>query len=68
MPKLREMTMARTEAQTEAAPFNPQNQGIRSPDCLKANFIPIGNAIPMNNPMGNNIRVETVIRMGVVED
>ena len=65
MPAARAMATAATEARTEVAPLTPQNQGVRAENSLPASRIPIGNAIPMKNPIGSSIEVLAAIRPGM---
>ncbi len=61
------IAIAKTEAQTEVAPFIPQSQGAMEPDLVDASFIPRGNAIPIKNPRGKSIAVATKTRIVVVD-
>lgn len=67
MPALKAITTASTEAQTEVAPFIPQSQGVMEGDLVDAIFIPRGNAIPINNPIGKSINTATRMRSVVAE-
>jgi hypothetical protein len=53
--------------QTAVAPFIPQSQGVRNADFADAVFIPRGNAIPINNPIGKSINTATRMRSVVAE-
>ena len=52
IPDPREITTARTEEKTEAAPLTPQSHGVNDSQRRDANFIPSGNAMTIKNPMG----------------
>jgi hypothetical protein len=59
------MTTTRTDAHTDAAPFTPQSQGAIDGTSRRARRIPIGNAMPMKNPIGSRIATATAMRSGV---
>ena len=61
------MTTARTEAQTDVAPLIPQSHGVKGAGFIEAIFMPIGNAIPMNPPIGKSITAAIKMRRGVTE-
>ena len=59
------MTIASTDAHTEVDPLIPQSQGVSDVACFDANFIPIGKAIPINNPIGKSMITATTILRNV---
>jgi hypothetical protein len=67
MLEVRAIATASTDAQTEVAPFIPQNQGVRDVNRELAALIPKGNAIPMNTPRKEIIATDTRIRTLVVD-
>src|SRR5262249_21498884 len=61
IPDARAMATAATDAQTDAAPLIPHNQGPKRGDWRWAACMPSGNAIPIKKPSGN--RAATAITM-----
>ena len=64
---VRAIATASTEAQTDVAPFIPQNHGVKEANLGEAAFIPRGNATPMNRPRKERIPIATRIRRVVTE-
>ena len=68
IPQRMARNTASIDAQTEVAPFTPQNQGVISGSFFEASFIPSGKAVPMKKPMGVSSNPATRIRIAFEED
>src|SRR5688572_4655639 len=62
---VRAMLTLNTDASTDAAPLRPHSHGVSWAARVEASFIPIGNAIPMTSPAGNNSNRAAAILTGV---
>jgi hypothetical protein len=67
MPAPSAITTASTEAQTDAAPLTPHNHGASAGASASARLMPIGNGIPMKNPRGRSVAIDTRTRTAVEE-
>ena len=67
MLELKAIAIATTEPHTDVAPLIPHSHGVKEADLVDANFIPRGNAIPINNPRKESMPAATHIRNTVVD-
>ena len=67
MPELKPIAAASTDPQTDVAPLMPHSHGVRDANLVEAIFIPSGNPIPINRPIGKSIVIVTRTRVTIPE-